>query len=958
MSWGSGRYIGLDSADNGVTTAAVAANADGTVLERLEYIQTAVGTSASGIRTAQSASQAVEEGQFLYFSISIYDADGGAVASTSIDISAITNVLQKSTGGTTFATGTITQPTFTKANGLVSCAYQFLAADWQTGDMYKLVVDGITATVHGSAVAIPTYVWSNLVVETTELLSYVDHLYGVSDGAGAFPASVVDSTILAKILSKVTDGDTSSYSNLTDSLEALSDKMGAFSGDGGANQDDSVKASLDLAQTDLDTIITDTEKVYDVTLGNSPVDGSLASFIATGGTALGTRLPASTSLVDLVDHLYKVDDRPAATTYPVSVADESIIAFMLSKSASPSASSFNNTTDSLEMLSDKLGAFTGDGGIDANDSVKACFDIIKTAIETATGMTITPATLSAANDTVAAGYYAATTLSAVDADLAVGNIKSGVNIFGFTGTYDDSATPITAATVKTGLEGFVNGAKVTGSGTQTPDTSGELAAGYYEHVHLDAVDTDLAAANIKSGVTIFGKLGTYDDSVTPITAGTVKTGLEGFVNGVKVTGSGTQTLTDANDTVAAGYYEATTLSAVDADLATDNIKAGVTIFGVAGKTEVVDTTDAVQPVIAARMRDDDIAFVNGSKITGTGTKTLSAANDTVDAGYYAATTLSAVDADLAVGNIKSGVVIFGFTGTYDDEAVAPIAAGTVLINKVGFVNGSKITGTMPNNAGNVAAKSFHRDGTSIHVIPEEGYVDGSDDAVTITDADFVATNIKSGVDLFGITGTYDDEVGDPITAGTVVASKVGFVNGTKITGTMTNNAGDVAAVSYHRDGTSLHIVPAAGYTDGIDDATTITDADFVTGNIKAGVNLFGIDGKTEVVDTTEVADPIIAARMKTGDVAFVNGSKITGTGSKSLNVLSDTVEAGYYLATTLSTVDTDLATGNIKAGVTIFGISGSSTVKDVSDTTAVAGDVKAGKYFYLADGTRVEGTLP
>lgn len=44
-------------------------------------------------------------------------------------------------------------------------------------------------------------------------------------------------------------------------------------------------------------------------------------------------------------------------------------------------------------------------------------------------------TLNSANDTVAVGYYAATTLSAVDTDLAAGNITGGINIFGKTGTY-------------------------------------------------------------------------------------------------------------------------------------------------------------------------------------------------------------------------------------------------------------------------------------------------------------------------------------------------------------------------------------------------------------------------------------------------------------------------------------------------------------------------------------------
>lgn len=70
-------------------------------------------------------------------------------------------------------------------------------------------------------------------------------------------------------------------------------------------------------------------------------------------------------------------------------------------------------------------------------------------------------------------------------------------------------------------------------------------------------------------------------------------------------------------------------------------------------------------------------------LTGTlPTKTLSPANDTVEAGHYAATTLSAVDSDLATGNIKSGVTIFGKLGTVspgaghtDYEYEADLAAG-------------------------------------------------------------------------------------------------------------------------------------------------------------------------------------------------------------------------------------------------------------------------------------------
>lgn len=53
--------------------------------------------------------------------------------------------------------------------------------------------------------------------------------------------------------------------------------------------------------TDVDAILADTLVIWDTTVaGASVADGSLASFIACGGTGLGTRLPASKSLYDAV----------------------------------------------------------------------------------------------------------------------------------------------------------------------------------------------------------------------------------------------------------------------------------------------------------------------------------------------------------------------------------------------------------------------------------------------------------------------------------------------------------------------------------------------------------------------------------------------------------------------------------------------------------------------------------
>jgi hypothetical protein len=77
---------------------------------------------------------------------------------------------------------------------------------------------------------------------------------------------------------------------------------------------------------------------------------------------------------------------------------------------------------------------------------------------------------------------------------------------------------------------------------------------------------------------------------------------------------------------------------------------------------VVNTASGT--AVAGDILAGDTAYVNGAQITGTmATRTLSAANATVSAGYYAATTLTAVDADLTAANLPVGVTVFGVTGT-------------------------------------------------------------------------------------------------------------------------------------------------------------------------------------------------------------------------------------------------------------------------------------------------------
>lgn len=110
-----------------------------------------------------------------------------------------------------------------------------------------------------------------------------------------------------------------------------------------------------------------------------------------------------------------------------------------------------------------------------------------------------------------------------------------------------------------------------------------------------------------------------------------------------------------------------------------------------------------------------------------------------------------------VTNLKNGGI---YTLRYDgtnfivqgEGGSGDAIASDLLSGKTASTDVADITGTMPNNAGDVAAVSSHAASTSIHVVPATGYTDGTDDAVVITDADFIAANIKKAKDVFGVTG--------------------------------------------------------------------------------------------------------------------------------------------------------------------------------------------------------------
>lgn len=174
---------------------------------------------------------------------------------------------------------------------------------------------------------------------------------------------------------------------------------------------------------------------------------------------------------------------------------------------------------------------------------------------------------------------------------------------------------------------------------------------------------------------------------------------------------------------------------------------------------------------------------------------------------------------------------------------------------------------------------------------------------------------------------------------TIDATKV--LSGTSylgVSGTMANNG----AFSLAASPTDQAVI--AGYYSG---GTLAGDADLVTGNIKSGVNIFGVAGDSNVVNTS--TGDAVAGDILSGKVAWIDGLEITGTiPTQTLSAASGTVSAGYYNATTLSTVDTDLISSNILSGKTIFGVAGNVnagyTYGDSVQNTVLTTATGAGTY--------------
>lgn len=139
-------------------------------------------------------------------------------------------------------------------------------------------------------------------------------------------------------------------------------------------------------------------------------------------------------------------------------------------------------------------------------------------------------------------------------------------------------------------------------------------------------------------------------------------------------------------------------------------------------------------------------MANSKVVLSNGTVLIDLTSDTVDASHL----LSGYTAHGADGEAITGSCAYD-SDTSDDTATA----SEILATKTAHARGAALTGTMANNGG-VTGTILTKAGE--YTIPQ-GYHDGSGKvSISPTEqAKIIAGNIKSGIVILGVTGTYGGE---------------------------------------------------------------------------------------------------------------------------------------------------------------------------------------------------------
>lgn len=272
-------------------------------------------------------------------------------------------------------------------------------------------------------------------------------------------------------------------------------------------------------------------------------------------------------------------------------------------------------------------------------------------------------------------------------------------------------------------------------------------------------------------------------------------------------------------------------------------------------------TKGYQPMIGTMPNNGDVVI------------TPTTQEQTKDKGYYNSLKVSGVtsdiDSNIVPENIKKDISILGVTGTLEettgtDTSDATAVASDIAINKTAYVNGEKVTGTLPIESNVFAKKAYN-----------------SQDEKQYNQIRFFANNdVKTIVDKNIMVQVYTDYAE---LAETLELTPNKLVKGNailEVVGTAIELKGQTKTVT---PTTNLQtIIPDENYNGltsvEVSAVTSDIDENIKAENIKSGVEILGVTGTLEsgtgvdTSDATATADDIVSPKT-----AYVNGEKVEGT---------------------------------------------------------------------------------
>lgn len=453
------------------------------------------------------------------------------------------------------------------------------------------------------------------------------------------------------------------------------------------------------------------------------------------------------------------------------------------------------------------------------------------------------------------GYYDSTEI-AIDENsfsaLQPQNIRQGYSILGVDGTMTPSSgiiTPTTASAseIVSGKTAVLNGALTTGtmvdrgSGSQTITTLNEsvgIDAGYYDGTGSISIDSSERAKiigdNIREGVVILGVTGTLESgSGTSPNIGSVDDPVItiGQPTGI---GSDRYVAVSAKTTYHAGLIGDGTATSQNINIRAYDIEDYENPV-IISESRTANVSGYRNAVVAEASVDSPSALFAKSRDLQTTTHVT--ANITPRRNVNSAGWIASGTTNGDVISIQARDLEVDGNG---NPQVLDITANTSSGSQLDVEDYRYVTVNVSGSSGDHNPSiSVSNDGT---VTATCGVTSTTHALSSSDDADFKAENIKTGTNIFGVTGSFTSDAN--ATAADLRSSKTAYVNGSKITGSMTEyttTSSNVTVTS--KSGNSI----PAGYYNGTPKAVigSTDSSNLIATNIRKNVTILGVTGTLE-----------------------------------------------------------------------------------------------------------------